>query len=204
MWPELEGANKPFHLISRCFKVSPLVAARRALDLKMIEKERFFAFYHEQQSEWKAQRMRDKESGSGGNFYATQNVRLGRRFATVDPDRGATRLRVHGSSNDAVCGISTPAGRGFGRRWSFTPAAGPRNATAPEPPHYGRCARFGDGRWTTVGNAEGYPAAEAFAVYEDRAGALWAGTAAGVYRRAKTQFGSSRPAARRGLPWPSS
>ncbi|HZI77875.1 MAG TPA: two-component regulator propeller domain-containing protein [Vicinamibacterales bacterium] len=48
--------------------------------------------------------------------------------------------------------------------------------------------RFGDGRWTTVGTSEGYPGAEAFAIFEDRAGALWLGTSAGVYRRSKTTF----------------
>jgi len=48
--------------------------------------------------------------------------------------------------------------------------------------------RFGDGRWTTVGKAEGYPAAEAFAVFEDRGGTLWVGTSAGVYRRSKSAF----------------
>ena len=48
--------------------------------------------------------------------------------------------------------------------------------------------RFADGRWTTVGTSEGYPGAEAFAIFEDRAGALWLGTSAGVYRRSKTTF----------------
>ncbi|HEV8393105.1 MAG TPA: two-component regulator propeller domain-containing protein [Vicinamibacterales bacterium] len=48
--------------------------------------------------------------------------------------------------------------------------------------------RFADGRWTAAGKDEGYPAAEAFAVFEDRSGALWVGTAAGVYRRSKTTF----------------
>jgi signal transduction histidine kinase/ligand-binding sensor domain-containing protein len=48
--------------------------------------------------------------------------------------------------------------------------------------------RFGDGRWATVGTAEGYPGAEAFAIFEDRVGVLWLGTSAGVYRRSKTAF----------------
>jgi signal transduction histidine kinase/ligand-binding sensor domain-containing protein len=48
--------------------------------------------------------------------------------------------------------------------------------------------RFGDGRWAAVGAAEGYPGAEAFAIFEDRAGALWLGTSAGVYRRSKSLF----------------
>jgi ligand-binding sensor domain-containing protein len=48
--------------------------------------------------------------------------------------------------------------------------------------------RFVDGRWTLMGKAEGYSGAEAFSVYEDRTGQLWAGTAAGVYRRKTDAF----------------
>jgi Two component regulator propeller len=42
--------------------------------------------------------------------------------------------------------------------------------------------RFSNGKWSTVGQAEGYSGAEAFSLYEDRAGNLWVGSAAGVYR----------------------
>ena len=45
--------------------------------------------------------------------------------------------------------------------------------------------RFASGRWTLMGQADGYSGAEAFSLYEDRAGQLWAGTASGVYRRNK-------------------
>jgi signal transduction histidine kinase/ligand-binding sensor domain-containing protein len=48
--------------------------------------------------------------------------------------------------------------------------------------------RFDDGRWATVGATEGYPGAEAFAIFEDRSGALWLGTSAGIYRRSKSTF----------------
>ena len=42
--------------------------------------------------------------------------------------------------------------------------------------------------WTLLSGAEGYPVAEAFSIFEDRAGALWVGTAAGVYRRTSNTF----------------
>jgi signal transduction histidine kinase/ligand-binding sensor domain-containing protein len=48
--------------------------------------------------------------------------------------------------------------------------------------------RFMNGRWTLLGKAEGYSGAEAFSLLEDRAGRLWAGTAAGVYQRKKDAF----------------
>jgi signal transduction histidine kinase/ligand-binding sensor domain-containing protein len=48
--------------------------------------------------------------------------------------------------------------------------------------------RFAGGRWTLMGQGDGYSGAEAFSLYEDRAGQLWAGTASGVYRRNKESF----------------
>ena len=41
--------------------------------------------------------------------------------------------------------------------------------------------RLLNNRWTVLGKAEGISGAEAFSLYEDRAGQLWAGTASGVY-----------------------
>ena len=66
-----------FQAVARQFKVSEIVAARRALDLGLIRRDEFFAFYEEYQ-----QRERTKGRGEGGgNFYATQHLRLGRRFS---------------------------------------------------------------------------------------------------------------------------
>jgi Zn-dependent peptidase ImmA (M78 family) len=82
-WPQAKGSEKPFRTLSYWFKVSPLVAARRALDLGLVSRGRFFAFYRQQLSEWRTQRAKAKEKASGGDFYATQSVRLGRRFASA-------------------------------------------------------------------------------------------------------------------------
>ncbi len=78
-WPQVENSDKPFQKLSRGFKVSPLVAARRALDLELISRTRFFAFYNQYQREWQA--AKEEKQTTGGNFYLTQDVRLGRRFA---------------------------------------------------------------------------------------------------------------------------
>ncbi|MDP5106604.1 MAG: ImmA/IrrE family metallo-endopeptidase [Polaribacter sp.] len=65
--------------LSRVFKVSPIVIARRALDLGLISKTSFFEFYNDYISEFK----RKKENqGSGGNFYATAKKRISLRFAS--------------------------------------------------------------------------------------------------------------------------
>lgn len=76
-WPSVKQELKPFQSIARHFKVSELVAARRAIDLELITKAEFLDFYREYQ-EKERHAARDQE---GGNFYAIQNLRIGRRFA---------------------------------------------------------------------------------------------------------------------------
>ena len=81
-WKEARGTGKPFHAIARWFKVSPIVAARRALDLDFINREAFFAFYRRHQTDWQRRKDEEKSLKKGGpSFYAVQDVRLGRRFA---------------------------------------------------------------------------------------------------------------------------
>ncbi len=48
--------------------------------------------------------------------------------------------------------------------------------------------RLVNGRWTVMGEADGYGGGEAFSLYEDRTGRLWAGTATGVYRKTSDVF----------------
>lgn len=79
-WPEAEKAPEPFQALARMFKVSPLVAARRSLDLAMITKSAFFDFYRKYQED--ERRKKITKAGSG-DFYATQNFRIGRRFAVA-------------------------------------------------------------------------------------------------------------------------
>lgn len=76
-WPDVRGDPEPFQKIARHFKVSPIVAARRALDLSLIDHSVFFEFFRAYQNDERRQAAKSK----GGNFYLTQNVRLGKRFA---------------------------------------------------------------------------------------------------------------------------
>jgi Zn-dependent peptidase ImmA (M78 family) len=82
-WREAKKAAKPFSELARIFKVSPVAAARRALDLKLISRDEFFAFYDQDQAEWQRRKdqERAKETRGGPNFYDVQDVRLGKRFA---------------------------------------------------------------------------------------------------------------------------
>lgn len=78
-WPEIRYSDNPFETVARKFKVSQIVAARRCLDLKYITKKRFFDFY-----EWYInEERRDRQKRTGGDFWKTQNVRLGNRFSTL-------------------------------------------------------------------------------------------------------------------------
>lgn len=81
-WAEAQATENPFHTIGRWYKVSPVVAARRALDLRLISKAQFFHFYERDQEEWRRRKVEEKKQKKGGpNFYDVQDVRLGRRFA---------------------------------------------------------------------------------------------------------------------------
>ena len=62
---------------ARHFKVSEIVAARRALDLGLIDKSSFFRFYHQFMRRFSERKTNRSE---GGNFFNTQKVRLGLPF----------------------------------------------------------------------------------------------------------------------------
>lgn len=77
-WPEVADAAEPFQKLAAHFKVSPIVAARRALDAGMVTMGEFRAFLQEYQED--ERRKKSARKSSGGDFYATQEVRVGRRF----------------------------------------------------------------------------------------------------------------------------
>lgn len=77
-WREMKATPDPFERVARCFKVSPIVAGRRAMDLRLVNRETFFDFYD---AYTKRERRRAKAAG-GGDFYNNQNTRVGAAFAT--------------------------------------------------------------------------------------------------------------------------
>ena len=74
IWQE----EKDFEKLNRIFKVSPIVVARRALDLGLIPRNDFFKFYNDYISRINIQKL---NKGSGGNYYATAKKRVSLRFA---------------------------------------------------------------------------------------------------------------------------
>jgi len=74
MWKEYPDIKA----LAKHYKVSPIVVARRALDLGKINKASFFSFYESYINELN---LRKEKRGSGGDFYATQKKRLSLTFA---------------------------------------------------------------------------------------------------------------------------
>lgn len=79
-WRWAASDSNPFQLLSRRFKVSEIVVARRALDLRLIDKARFLVFYRQYVA---GERRRSQQASDGGNFYAAANLRIGSRFAST-------------------------------------------------------------------------------------------------------------------------
>ena len=76
-WSVARREANPFGALARAFKVSPVVAARRALDLNLVSRNTFFAFYESYVN-------RERSGGArstGGDFYNNQNTRVGELFA---------------------------------------------------------------------------------------------------------------------------
>jgi Zn-dependent peptidase ImmA (M78 family) len=71
--------SKDIKYLSRVFKVSPIVIARRCMDLNLITKTAFFDFYNSYIQEYQFKKDNQK---SGGNFYATAKKRISLRFAS--------------------------------------------------------------------------------------------------------------------------
>ncbi|HED37401.1 MAG TPA: ImmA/IrrE family metallo-endopeptidase [Ignavibacteria bacterium] len=78
-WKSFQNADDFYQSIAKFFKVSKIVAARRLLDLDYINKQEFFDFY----SEYIASIPKGKKEKGGGNYYNTQPLRIGKRFANV-------------------------------------------------------------------------------------------------------------------------
>ena len=77
-WREVRNAAYPFERVARYFKVSPIVAGRRAMDLRLVNREhvlRLLQHVHEA-------RTATGQGRGGGDFYNNQNTRVGAAFAT--------------------------------------------------------------------------------------------------------------------------
>ena len=79
-WNRANRTSNPYRIIARQFKVSLIVAARRALDFELIDQDTFFAFYNRNRSQGTS---RTQSTSGGGNFWFNQVWRIGPRFASI-------------------------------------------------------------------------------------------------------------------------
>ena len=79
-WNKFAETSDPYKKASRHFKVSRIVIARRALDTNRIDQEAFNEFYSRYEKQEQPRRQQD-DSKSGGDFYSTTKLRLGKKFA---------------------------------------------------------------------------------------------------------------------------
>jgi len=77
LWTTADKQDDPIQYLARRFKVSGIVVARRALDLSLIHRSEFNSFYEDYKDSEDVRRARPS---SGGDFWNTHNVRVGRRF----------------------------------------------------------------------------------------------------------------------------
>jgi Zn-dependent peptidase ImmA (M78 family) len=75
-WEEGALRDDVFDFIARRFRVSTVVAARRAFDAGFISHDEFLSFYQG----WEVDTRRNTTKSKGGDFWNTQNVRIGHRF----------------------------------------------------------------------------------------------------------------------------
>ena len=76
-WRNDRGTDDRFQAAAREFKVSQIVVARRALELGLIDRGAYADFHHAYAARERAQPSR------GGDFWNTQNARLGRVFGAA-------------------------------------------------------------------------------------------------------------------------
>lgn len=79
-WSSNHPIIESIGLSSNYFKVSKVVIARRALDLKLLTSDDFFAFYHEQQKVWNSLNKKQKETPGGPSFYTLLPIMNGKKF----------------------------------------------------------------------------------------------------------------------------
>lgn len=110
-WPAFKNVRDAFERLARHFKVSPIVAGRRAMDLRLVGRDAFFAFYNDY-----TQRERDRvKVAGGGDFYNTQNTRVGQSFALAVM-RAALEGRLSFKEAYDLTGLRGGAFQEYGRR----------------------------------------------------------------------------------------
>ena len=114
-WPGTGRRDDTFRELARRFKVSPVVVARRALDLGLVSHDDFRRFY----VAYTSSERRSSGGREGGDFYATQHARIGRRFAAY-VFRAALSGRITFKEAYALTGLHGGTFQAYGRLLGFS------------------------------------------------------------------------------------
>lgn len=79
-WSDQKSDSANYDDLSRRFKVSRIVIARRAVDLGKISDATYSGFYRSEEERWEEEQRKQSEKDGGGNFYTTLPLRNGARF----------------------------------------------------------------------------------------------------------------------------
>jgi Zn-dependent peptidase ImmA (M78 family) len=79
VWEQAPEDESRYQFVAQHFKVSSIVAAMRAVDLGLVDRRTFGQFY----ASWQDSERSKRPAAGGGNFWNTQNVRLGKRFGAA-------------------------------------------------------------------------------------------------------------------------
>jgi len=113
-WQGIADTGKAFENLARRFKVSPVVIGRRAMDLDLVEPERFFSFYRN----YMQRECQEQQPGTGGNFYHNQNTRVGQLFAS-HVIRAAQEGRIGFKEAYDLTGLNGGAFQTYARKLGF-------------------------------------------------------------------------------------
>lgn len=110
LWSNVRRESDAVERVARHFKVSPIVAGRRAMDLRLVDRDTFFKFYDAY-----TKRERQPAQAGGGDFYNNQNTRVGEAFAT-SVIRAAMGGRLSFKEAYALTGLHGGAFQEYARR----------------------------------------------------------------------------------------
>jgi Zn-dependent peptidase ImmA (M78 family) len=114
VWREARRQPDAFECVARHFKVSPIVAGRRAMDLRLVSRDSFFDFYNA----YTQREQKRAETTRGGDFYNNQNTRVGAQFAT-SVIRAAIGGRLSFKEAYDLTGLRGGAFQKYARRLGF-------------------------------------------------------------------------------------
>ncbi len=98
-WERTGSVQERCAAIAKAFKVSPLVAGRRAFELEYISSTTFYKFYREEMENW-LELKKKKRDKPAPVFWPQQELRLGDRFGYAVAQAYAERRLLPSEAQD--------------------------------------------------------------------------------------------------------